>query len=84
MKAVQWENRLEFATEGMRFFDLRRWDKAAPGSMAATLNAFAKNDLRTRPDVMKGGTFTEKAKFQPIPQTQMDLQPGVLKQNTGY
>ncbi len=84
MKAVQWENRLEFATEGMRFFDLRRWDKAAPGSMAATLNAFAKNDLRTRPDVMKGAVFTEKAKYMPVPQTQLDLQPGVLKQNTGY
>ena len=26
MRAVQWEQRLEFATEGMRFFDLRRWD----------------------------------------------------------
>jgi hypothetical protein len=84
MKAVQWENRLEFATEGMRFFDLRRWDKASPGFMAKTLNDFAKNDLRTRPDVMKGATFDEKDKYQPIPQTQMDLQPGVLKQNTGY
>jgi len=84
MKAVQWENRLEFATDGMRFFDLRRWDKAAPGSMAKTLNDFAKNDLRIRPDVMKGATFDEKDKYQPIPQTQMDLQPGVLKQNTGY
>jgi hypothetical protein len=84
MKAVQWENRLEFATEGMRFFDLRRWDKASPGFMAKTLNDFAKNDLRTRPDVMKGATFDEKDKYQPVPQTQMDLQPGVLKQNTGY
>jgi hypothetical protein len=84
MKAVQWENRLEFATEGMRFFDLRRWDKASPGFMAKTLNDFAKNDLRVRPDVMKGATFDEKDKYQPIPQTQMDLQPGVLKQNTGY
>ena len=84
MKAVQWENRLEFATEGMRFFDLRRWDKASPGFMAKTLNDFAKNDQRTRPDVMKGATFDEKDKYQPVPQTQMDLQPGVLKQNTGY
>jgi len=84
MKAVQWENRLEFATEGMRFFDLRRWDKAAPGSMAKTLNDFATNDLRSRPDVMKGASFDEKDKYQPIPQTQLDLQPGVLKQNTGY
>jgi len=84
MKAVQWEQRLEFATEGMRFFDLRRWDKATPGSMKATLEAFAVADKRVRPDVMKGVTFDEKDKYQPVPQTQMDLQPGVLKQNTGY
>jgi len=84
MKAVQWENRLEFAMEGMRFFDLRRWDKAAPGFMAKTLNDFAKGDLRSKPDVMKGATFTDNAKYQPIPQGQIDLQPGVLKQNTGY
>ena len=84
MKAVQWENRLEFATDGMRFFDLRRWDKASPGFMAKTLNDYAKADLRQRPDVMKGATFDEKDKYQPIPQTQMDLEPGVLKQNTGY
>jgi hypothetical protein len=86
MRAVQWELRLEFATEGMRFFDLRRWDKLPAGQrvdMAATLNAFAIGDLRTR-DVMQGATFTEKAKYQPIPQTQRDLQPGVLEQNTGY
>ena len=85
MKAVQWELRLEFGTEGMRFFDLRRWDKATVGrvDMVATLNAFAKGDLRTR-QVMDKATFTEKAKYQPIPQTQRDLQPGVLEQNTGY
>ena len=84
MKAVQWEQRLEFATEGMRFFDLRRWDIATPGSMAATLNAFALADQRQRPDVMKGASFDAKDKYMPVPQTQMDLQPGVLKQNTGY
>ena len=84
MKAVQWEQRLEFATEGMRFFDLRRWDKATPGSMKATLEAFATADRRIRPDVMKGTTFDEKDKFMPVPQVQLDLQPGVLKQNTGY
>ncbi len=85
MRAVQWELRLEFATEGMRFFDLRRWDKATVGrvDMAATLNAFARADERIR-DVMKGAIFTEKAKYQPVPQTQIDLQPDVLKQNTGY
>lgn len=84
MKAVQWENRLEFATEGFRFFDLRRWDKANPGSMAATLNAFAAADQRVRPEVMKGTSFDEKDKYQPVPQVQLDLQPGVLVQNSGY
>lgn len=84
MKAVQWEQRLEFATEGMRFFDLRRWDKAKPGSMKATLEAFALADQRVRPLVMKGATFDEKDKYQPIPQVQLDLEPGVLKQNAGY
>lgn len=85
MRAVQWELRLEFATEGMRFFDLRRWDKATVGrvDMAATLNAFARGDERIR-DVMKGAIFTEKAKYQPIPQNQIDLQPGVLVQNPNY
>ncbi len=84
MRAVQWEQRLEFATEGMRFFDLRRWDKATPGSMKATLEAFATADRRIRPDVMKGTSFDEKDKYMPIPQVQLDLQPGVLKQNAGY
>ena len=84
MRAVQWEQRLEFATEGMRFFDLRRWDKATPGSMKATLEAFAVADKRVRPDVMKGVTFDEKDKYQPVPQTQLDLQPGVLVKQTGY
>jgi hypothetical protein len=85
MRAVQWETRLEFATEGMRFFDLRRWDKATVGrvDMAATLNAFARADERIR-EAMKGAIFTEKAKYMPVPQTQIDQQPGVLVQNPGY
>ncbi len=87
MRAVQWENRLEFGTDGNRFFDLRRWDKLPEGmrvNMKATLEAFALADLRIRPNVMKGAIFDEKDKYQPIPQSQLDLQPGVLKQNTGY
>ena len=34
-KALQWERRLEFATEGPRFFDLVRW-----GIAEQTLNAY--------------------------------------------
>jgi hypothetical protein len=87
MRAVQWEIRLEFATEGMRFFDLRRWDKLPAGmrvDMAAVLNAFQQADLRVR-TVMEGATFNMgRDEYQPVPQTQMDLQPGVLVQQDGY
>jgi len=87
MRAVQWEQRLEFATEGMRFFDLRRWDKLPDKiggkSMAEILNDFAQADQRIR-QFMKNAVFTEKAKYQPIPQSQIDMQPGVLVQNEGY
>ena len=86
-RAVQWELRLEFATEGHRFFDLRRWDRlpAAINSvpMAATLNAFAAADAQVR-TFMQGATFTDRDRYQPIPQFQLDLQPDVLQQNPGY
>lgn len=88
MTAVQWEQRLEFATEGMRFFDLRRWDglpnKIGGKSMADVLNAFATADLRVRPAFMAGKTFTEGDKYQPIPQGVLDLQPDVMEQRPGY
>ena len=86
MRAVQWEQRLEFATEGRRFFDLRRWDELPAGmrvDMVATLNAFAAGDLRVRA-FMSGATFSNNDKFQPVPQGQIDLQPGVLVQNPDY
>ena len=87
MRAVQWEQRLEFATEGARFFDLRRWDKHTNPDfrvdMAKTLNDFAANDLRTR-NSMKDAVFTEKAKLLPIPRNQIELQGGILVQNPGY
>jgi len=86
MRAVQWEQRLEFATEGRRFFDLRRWDDLPAGmrvDMVQTLNDFAAGDLRVR-EFMRGASFSTKDKFQPVPQTQLDLQPGVLVQNPDY
>jgi len=84
MTAVQWETRLEFATEGMRFFDLRRLDKLpnkiGGKSMAEILNGLAAGDLRTRKSFMSGANFSETDKWIPVPQTQIDLQPGVIEQ----
>ena len=88
MTAVQWEQRLEFATEGMRFFDLRRWDglpnKIGGKSMADVLNDFATADLRVRPSFMAGKNFADGDKYQPIPQGVLDLQPDVMEQRPGY
>lgn len=88
MTAVQWEQRLEFATEGRRFFDLRRWDKLpnkiAGKSMAQVLNDFAAADLRIRSWFMRSAVFTEGDKFQPIPEEQVKQQSGVLKQRPEY
>lgn len=86
MRAVQWEQRLEFATEGRRFFDLRRWDNLPAGmrvDMVQTLNDFAQGDLRVR-EFMRGAIFTERDKFMPVPEGQINLQPGVLVQNPDY
>lgn len=88
MTAVQWEQRLEFATEGFRFFDLRRWDdlpnKIGGKSMADILNGFAQADLRVRPSFMSGANFSDVDKFQPVPQSQLDNQVGVLEQRPEY
>lgn len=90
MEAVQWEQRLEFATEGFRFFDLRRWDdlpnKIGGMSMAEVLNDFARGDERIRTSAagMTGYTFNDNDKFMPIPQDQLDQQVGVLEQRPEY
>lgn len=87
MRTVQWEQRLEFATEGMRFFDLRRWDnlpgKTGGKSMVEVLNSFAVTDLRIR-SYMKYAVFTNDHKYMPVPKAQIEQQPGILKQRPEY
>ncbi|MEO6844153.1 MAG: RagB/SusD family nutrient uptake outer membrane protein [Ginsengibacter sp.] len=79
-KALMWEDRLEFAMEGERWYDLVRW-----GIAGSTLNAyFAKEYPRGR-SWMKDGHFTSgRDEFMPIPQPQMNYSYGVYKQNIGY
>ena len=91
MQAVQWEQRLEFATEGMRFFDLRRWDnlpnKIGGKSMVQVLNDFARADERIRNNnkaSMTGFSFDNSDKYMPIPQGQLDQQVGVLEQRPEF
>jgi hypothetical protein len=66
--AIHHERRIELAMEHDRFFDLVRW-----GVAQAVLNGAGKTNFNANRDVLL-----------PIPQPQIDLSKGVLKQNPGY
>ena len=77
-KAVRLEHRLEFATEGKRFYQLRRW-----GIIEEVLNDFVTRDTKHRP-FMQGAVFNSpRDEYWPIPQAQLDLQD-VLKQDPNW
>lgn len=79
-KALVWENRLEFAMEGERWYDMVRW-----GITDSVMNAhFAKEKQRSR-DWLKDAHFVAgRDEFMPIPEPQMHWAEGVYKQNPGY
>lgn len=78
-KALRWERRLEFATEGPRFFDLVRWGIAEP-----TLNAYI-NVEKTRRTFLATAKFTAgRDEYLPIPQSEITFTNGLYKQNPGY
>ena len=78
-QALHWERRLEFATEGPRFFDLVRW-----GIAASTLNAYI-NIEKTRRSFLSTAVFTAgRDEYLPIPQSEITFTNGLYKQNPGY
>lgn len=80
--AVQEETRLEFACQNHRFFDLRRW-----GIIANVLNAYIADDIQFRSFLATGGVAVFNANeddYWPLPQSQIDLQQGVLTQDPSY
>lgn len=78
-KALQWERRLEFATEGPRFFDLVRWGIAEP-----VLNDYL-NKEKVRRTFLASGKFTAgRDEYLPIPQAEITFTNGLYKQNPGY
>ncbi|MCL6101241.1 MAG: RagB/SusD family nutrient uptake outer membrane protein [Bacteroidetes bacterium] len=77
-KAVRMEIMLEFATEGHRFFDLRRW-----GIANEVLNDYIARDSKFR-NFMKGAVYNPtEDDYWPIPQDQVDIQPSI-KQDPAY
>ncbi|WP_428330626.1 RagB/SusD family nutrient uptake outer membrane protein [Mucilaginibacter sp.] len=92
-KAVQFERRIELGMEGHRFFDLQRWDglyggQMGSGFMAGVLNGYLahENAVPNFPALLlKSAKFTAgRNELYPIPQGQIDITHGNIKQNPGY
>lgn len=95
--AIHFERKLELGMEGMRWYDLQRWDGASvtdpistsDGSMAAEINAFFASDVQINSQ-LQGAKFTPKQnEYYAIPQQEIDrsrAQAGgeKLTQNAGY
>lgn len=79
LPAIYFERKLELACEGHRFFDLARW-----GTAAQTLNAYFQFERQITGDLSTGSFTAGKNEYFPIPQAQIDLSEGKLKQNAGY
>jgi hypothetical protein len=77
------ERKFEFAFEGIRYWDvLRQGLSTATSTLATTENVLSGNT----PDqvVIKAQNITETRGFMQIPNTQITLSNGVLKQNNGW
>lgn len=83
LKAIRHENRIEFAMEGIRFFELVRWGIAGP-----VMNNYLAVE-GTRLAYNKGKVFNVgQHEIWPIPQRQINISvkdgKSVLTQNPGY
>jgi hypothetical protein len=78
-KAVRFETRLELCLEGHRFFDLRRW-----GIAKLTRDAYV-NIEKTKRTYLATAIYTApKIDYYPIPQNEIDISRGKLKQDPNY
>lgn len=88
LQAIEAERRIELAMEGQRLYDLRRW-----GTFKTEINGFLTGEgggaENTRRLFLAGAEpLTDKHRWFPIPQTQIDLSDvngtPMLKQNPGW
>jgi hypothetical protein len=96
LTAIQFERKIELGMEGMRWYDLQRWDGASVsdpitnsnGSMAAEINAFFASDIVINSQ-LTGAHFTAgKNEYVASPQQELDRSRAQgseqLVQNAGY
>lgn len=88
LTAIRFERRLELAMEGQRFFDLQRYDKETPGTMATVINTYIAREKARRP-IKANAQFTRgRNEIFPIPQNEIDNMNADgkvrLVQNPGY
>ncbi len=78
-QALRRERRLELAMEGHRLFDLNRW-----GITAQTISEYLSDEYTVTP-YLEGVEFVEGThEYYPIPQAELDKNPGLYRQNNGY
>jgi hypothetical protein len=81
------ERRWELAFEGVRYFDLMRWGDAADALAKQEGVAIQNSAVPTTMKAMGGGykaRYEATGGFWPIPDTEITLSAGVLKQNKGW
>jgi len=88
---LQKERRYEFATEGMRFNDLRRWYPETAGEIIQRNQEGGYIEFKGKPTTyqeLPGRSFAQRYAltrgFWMIPQEQIGLQEGMLTQNKGF
>ena len=78
-KALRFERRLEFALEDCHFFDLVRWGIAGPFT-----NTYFAQEKSKYVNIATANFTVGRDEYLPIPQNQITLSNGLLKQNVGY
>ena len=97
MKALQDERRWEFALEGLRFNDLRRWSGIDSGTSSPAANAlqaqkgksvtcYGKKNSKTMEHMTCSWAkrYADTNGFLPKPQKQITLMNNAMKQNPGW
>ncbi len=74
--AIRLERKLEFAFEGLRYFDIRRW-----GIAEEEFNAIASDKVYSFGSVK---SFKSSNYLWPIPQSAIDVNPNLSPNNPGY